>query len=135
MEQPEYIRLSEILVAPKTAAARQHLARRRLLLRLPPPQTPPRRRALRPPMTQLKRPQMPPLSAPPRPRPTICSNRFTTAPASKTSPRSILTAPLPPTAAPRHVQARQACKRTRRQNICHEGRRSHRRDPAPSRDT
>ena len=38
------------------------------------------------------------LSAP-RPRPTICSSRFTTAPASKTLPRNIPTDPPPPMAA------------------------------------
>ena len=77
MEQPEYIRLSEILVAPKTVApapastpaaspspqSEPMTSTRRLLLLL---------RALNPPaMKRLVRPPMPPPSAPPRPRPTI----------------------------------------------------------------
>ena len=85
MEQPEFIRLSEILVAPKAAAPPLllPLTRLRLHLQLPPPRLP----------------QMRPPSVPPRPRPTICSNRFAPALTSRILPRSIPMGPQPPTAA------------------------------------
>ena len=97
MEQPEYIRLSEILVAPKTSLRLPTPA----AARMPTPAHPAADRSCRPCRLDEPpiRPPTPPLSAPPRPRPTICSSRFTTAPLSKTSPRNILTVLLPPMAA------------------------------------
>ena len=89
MEQPEFIRLSEILVAPKAAAPtpRQPLTQ------------PPRQVQLRRPMIPHTKPPTTPPSAPPKPRPTISSSRFMAEPVSKISPRNIPTAPRPPMAA------------------------------------
>ena len=93
MEQPEYIRLSEILVAPKSATPLHHPPH---LTRAQPRQPLPLNlQSMRPP----KRPPTPRPSAPPKPRPMISSNRSTMAPISRTSPRNILTARRPPTAA------------------------------------
>lgn len=92
MEQQESIQLSEILVAPKTAASIAQPAP------APDPTAPPSAApAPRQPVTKRRaRPPKPQLSPQPRPRPTICLNKFAVAHLSKMLPRKILMVrPLP----------------------------------------